>query len=279
MKKPSLTTLDEKMRDSSSMTSPVHAIGITHLGSPRYSSFVAMLDRLGIPYSLSPAVFVQGDSPWTVHYDHGARMRNLGYSMRAGEVGCFLAHRNVWEAASRIRGCVLVLEDDSHVDPARSPDIRAAAQLLSGKNMAARLISQPRPAFRTWHEIGPDASLARPVRHGNLTVGYLISQDGAKALLRHSSSFWCPVDDYMNLEYLHGCLMLHFEPEIAEHRDGGVSLIGRREKPPVSPRTRIVREFLRASRNARGLIHSWLVLARLGLCFQRVRQPSGTRLA
>jgi glycosyl transferase family 25 len=256
------------------MSTPVRAIGITHPDSPRHATFVAMLEALGLPYVLSPAVFVQGELPWSSHYDHATRMRNLGYPMRAGEVGCFLAHLNVWQLASRYEGCTLVLEDDAFVDPGRLREILTAADVLASKNMAARLISQPRPTFRTWREVGAGVSLARPTRPGNLTVGYLITQEGAGSLLKHADAFWCPVDDYMNLEYVHGCLMLHFEPEIAEHRDGGVSLIGKRTKPTVSLVTRVVREILRAWRNARGSLFSWSVLARLGLCFRRTEHPT-----
>jgi glycosyl transferase family 25 len=256
------------------MPTPVRAIGITHPGSPRCDRFVAMLEGLGIPYELRPAVFVQGELPWSRHYDHGERMRNLGYPMRAGEVGCFLAHRGVWAAASCEEGCSLVLEDDAFVDPSRLPDIMAAAQLLVREKAAARLISQPRPSFRSWRSLSKETELVRPVRNGNLTVGYLITRKGAASLLRYSESFWCPVDDYMNLGYVHGCLMFHFEPEIAEHRDGGVSLIGQREKPSVSLQARVVREALRAWRNLRGRLHSWMTLVRLGLCFSRVRRPA-----
>jgi glycosyl transferase family 25 len=255
------------------MSTPVRAIGITHPDSPRHATFVAMLESLGLPYVLSPAVFVKGELPWSSHYDHRTRMRNLGYPMRAGEVGCFLAHRDTWEAAAAHDGCTLVLEDDAYVDPVRVREIVAAAAFLAGRNMAARLISQPRPTFRIWRELCGDMNLAYPTRPGNLAVGYLLSQESARALLRHADSFWCPVDDYMNLEYVHGCPMLHFEPEIAEHRDGGISLIGKRTKPPVSLVTRLVREILRAWRNARGSLHAQLTLLRLGLRFRHVRRP------
>lgn len=256
------------------MPTPVRAIGITHPGSPRHDGFVTMLAALGLPYELKPAVFVQGELPWSRHYDHPVRMRNLGYPMRAGEVGCFLAHRGVWEAAAELEGCTLVLEDDAFVDPVKMVMILAAADLLAGKSMAARLISQPRPSFRTWRALCAGTVLGRPTRNGNLAVGYLITKEGAGALLRHSEAFWCPVDDYMNLGYVHGCVMLHFEPEIAEHRDGGVSLIGRREKPSVGLRTKIAREALRAWRDLRVKAHSWLVLIRLGLYFRKIRRPA-----
>ncbi len=256
------------------MPTPVRAIGITHPDSPRYNRFVATLKALGIPYELKPAVFVQDTLPWSSHYDHRSRMRNLGYPIRAGEVGCFLAHRGAWEAASHWEGCTLVLEDDAFVDPSRLPDIIAASELLVEKSSAARLISRPRPSFRIWRKLSSGTSLGRPTRNGNLTVGYLISKKGARTLLLNSKSFWCPVDDYMNLEYIHGCLMFHFEPELAEHRDGGVSLIGRREKPSVSLTKKVTREALRSWRNLRSRLHSWMILVRLGLCFSRVRPPA-----
>lgn len=256
------------------MRTPVRAIGITHPGSPRYARFIAMLEALGLPYEIRPAVFVQGDLPWSPHYDHAARMRNLGYPMRAGEVGCFLAHRGAWEAAAAFAGCSLVLEDDAFVDPARVPLILAAADHLAGGDCAARLISQPRTSFRTWRELGGGACLGRPTRAGNLAVGYLVSPGGAAALSRGSRAFWCPVDDYMNLEHTHGCLLMQFDPEIAEHRDEGASLIGGRAKPRVGLGIRLLREARRAWRNVRDRLHAWRTLARLGLCFRRVRRPS-----
>lgn len=259
---------------ASVMQTPVRVIGITHRDSPRRAHFISMLEALGIPYALSPAVFVQGELPWSEHYDHATRMRNLGYPMRAGEVGCFLAHREAWKAAAEQDGCTLILEDDAFVDPAKASDIIAASGLLAGQVMMARLISQPRPSFRAWRKLPSGTCLARPTRPGNLAVGYLLSRDCARALIRHSAAFWCPVDDFMNLEYVHGCPMMHFEPEIAEHRDGGVSLIGGRTKPSVSLPRRIIRELLRAWRNARGSLFSWSVLARLGLCFRRTEHPT-----
>lgn len=138
--------------------------------------------------------------------------------------------------------------------------------------MAARLVSVPRPAFRVWRELGDGACLGLPVRAGNLTAAYLLTREAASALLAASSRFSCPVDDFMNLTYLHGVDVMHLEPELVLH-DAAVSGMGARTKPVVGAWARMRREMLRAARSLRLALSRLGARRRLGLLLRRAEPP------
>ena len=247
---------------------------ITHDQSPRRNSILGHLTELGLDHEISPAVFPQGELPWDACYDNAERLGRLGYPMTRGEVGCFLAHRRAWNTIVR-RGLpmALVIEDDARLAEGVAEGLSAVSRALGDQAAFARLVSDPRPAYRPWADLGRHGCLAYPVRPGDLTVAYLVTQEGARALLEGSRKFWCPVDDFMNLEDAHGAVAFHVEPPMAEHHDGGASLIGRRTKPKMAAGAKVIREIRRAWHKSRLALSRELTLWRLGIRFRKARQP------
>jgi GR25 family glycosyltransferase involved in LPS biosynthesis len=101
------------------MDNSLKCIIICQVSSERGASAISRAKELGINYEICPAVFPEGDLPWSKHYNHPRRIRNNGYGMTKGEVGCCLAHREVWKKI--VDGNdekVLVLEDDAEINPA-----------------------------------------------------------------------------------------------------------------------------------------------------------------
>lgn len=241
--------------------------------SPRQAAFRAHARSIGLEPELSPGVQPAGDSPWSPHYDDAGRRRLFGYPMQRGEVGCFLAHRNVWSTmVERRLPVALVLEDDAVLAGSRLAEVVSAAEAILGRPLVARLVSEPRPAIRIWRELGGGACLGLPVRPGNLTTAYLITLEAAGALLTASERFRFPVDDFMNHTYRHGVDILHLEPELARH-DAVRSEIGVRLKPPVTPWVRLRREWFRVGRSVRGGLGRLAGRLRLGLLLTRASPP------
>ena len=250
-----------------------HTFVIGQAGSIRTQSFFAHAQSVGMEAELSPAVFLAGECPWSEHYDHNSRLSTMGYGLNRGEVGCFLAHRKVWQkiVEGTDRVC-LVLEDDARWVASPDADIALAMDAIAGRTMLIRLLSQPRRSYRIWRQLSSSSSLYLPTRASDLSVAYLITQEAAARLLQASERFIWPVDRFFNFGYLHGVDVLHLAPEKVLHEDT-TSLIGKRLKPGVSWVFRLKREWLRALQSIRVAWAYQQTLGRLGLRLKTIWKP------
>jgi glycosyl transferase family 25 len=247
---------------------------IGQAGSIRTQSFFAHAKSVGFEAELSPAVILTGECPWSEHYDHVSRLSTMGYGLNRGEVGCFLAHRKVWQkiVEGTDRVC-LVLEDDARWVASPDADIALAMDAIAGRTMLIRLLSQPRRSYRIWRQLSSSCSLYLPTRASDLSVAYLITQEAAARLLQASERFIWPVDRFFNFGYLHGVDVLHLGPEKVRHEDTD-SLIGKRTKPIASWTFRLKRECIRAIQSVRVAWAYQQTLGRLGLRLKPIWQPS-----
>jgi glycosyl transferase family 25 len=227
----------------------------------------AHLGEIGLSFELSPPVFLQGAPEALPEYDGAKRTYELGYPLTKGEVGCFLAHRSVWERVALMGSACLVLEDDARPTAELVATLSAAATAIAGQRMLVRFYSVKHPKHKCWKQLTKRFSLVRPLSPGGSTVAYLLTPECARALLEGSRSFWLAVDEYMDDEASHGCVILHGFPEWVAHDDEGASMVGARVKPTLNLGRKVFREWRRAVRNARQFIHREKVLWRLGLRF------------
>ena len=242
-------------------------IVISTPGGRRHELAEAHLKALGLSCELSPAVFIQMPPEALPGYDHPRRVRELGYGLTQGELGCFLAHRAAWEAIARRGETCLVLEDDARLEPQLVPLLGQASRALAGRAMLIRFYSVKHPRHMTWRRLAEGFELVRPLSAGGSTVAYMLTPECACALLDGSRNFWLAVDEYMDDEAAHGAAILHAFPEWVRHEDEGASLVGPRVKPPLSLLRKAWREGRRAIRNIRQKIHREKTLWQLGLRF------------
>ncbi|HAZ66620.1 MAG TPA: hypothetical protein DCY41_07690 [Opitutae bacterium] len=251
-----------------------HAFVIGEAGSMRTQSFFAHAQSVGFEAELSPAVFLTGEYPWSEHYDHVSRLSTMGYGLTRGEVGCFLAHRKVWqkivEGSDRV---CLVLEDDARWITPPDADVALATDAIAGRPMLVRLLSHPQRSYRIWRNLSSSSSLYLPTRASDLSVAYLITREAAVRLLQSSERFIWPVDRFFNFGYLHGVDVLHLGPEKVHHEDTN-SLIGKRSKPIASRIFRLKREWLRVLQSVRVAWAYQKTLGRLGLRLKPIWKPS-----
>ena len=249
---------------------------ITHAASPRADRIRNHARELNIHAREVGAVFVKMETFWPAEYDRKERLVRLGYDMRPGEIGCFMAHRRAWEAfmTSGMPVC-LVLEDDAILPESTRTSVAEAAKTIIGLPYLIRIYSEPARNWRAWRELPSGGYIGRPVSAGNTAVAYLVSREGCQRLLDCSNQIWCPVDDFMNQEREHGCFVFHLEPAGALHAHGGHSIIGARTKPPVGWITRARREIFRAANSMCNYAHRNYINMKLGIFFTRSR-PSLT---
>ena len=240
-------------------------------GSRRHRLLEGHLSELGVDAQVVPAIFLNSDPERASGYDLRVRMKTLGYGLTKGEVGCFLAHRSAWEkVAAGDRPC-LVLEDDARLDSRLVRNLGELSGAIAGTKVILRLFSQRHPRSKLWRRLPSGLDIVRPLTAGHSAVAYLLDPAAAAALLQSSTRFWQTVDNHMDSEPDHACVVMHVLPELVRHDDEGSSLIGERHKPLLSLLFRLRREWLRALRNWRLAWHREKTLWSLGLRWARSR--------
>jgi len=240
-------------------------IVISTPGGRRHELAEAHLKELGLSCELSPAVFIQVPPENVPGYDHPRRLRELGYGLTKGEIGCFLAHRTAWKSIARRGEPCLILEDDARLESRLVPLLNQASVALAGRAMLIRFYSIKHPQHKTWRSLAGGFELVRPLSPGGSTVAYMLTPECARALLEGSRSFWLAVDEHIDDEASHGAPILHGFPEWVRHEDEGASLVGARTKPQISAFRKVAREWRRHLRNIRQSFHRERTLWQLGL--------------
>ena len=237
------------------------------------------LHDIGLEHEVCPAVFPPPEHPWSPRYDEGRRVDAYGYPMVRGEIGCFLAHREAWRrVVEESADMTLVLEDDNVLLDSDLASIREVAESPEIKDIVTLLFTGSRLRFRRWLRVGM-VSVVRPTGVAYNTAAYLVGKKSAVKLLAESETFFCPVDEFLNLEYLHGVTLVHTYPFLAGHPDETPSLIGLRAKPKITNLRRLVRNYHRLIRRFRDGACRLRTLAKMGLLFAKVEKPlsSGSR--
>jgi len=248
----------------------LHILAIADVNSAKGKIAKQRLVDLGVSFEIIPAVFPNEPHPWSAHYDEKSRIRLNGYPLVKGEVGCFLAHREAWKVVvAGPHETVLILEDDFKITPEDLPKIASIAEIKESKNLITLLFAANHElSFRRWLKPG-DVQLVVPTHKAYSTLAYFVSKQSAAQLLKHSESIFCPVDEFTNMESLHGIPLVCTYPLLVS-QDGSDSTIGHRAKPSIKTRQKLIRNYFRFIWMIREKISRFKTLLKLGLIGTKV---------
>jgi glycosyl transferase family 25 len=159
----------------------------------RLAHMAAMLGGLGVAFQRVPAIDGRKLGEAEVK-----RLAPDG-GLFAGEIGCFLSHRECWRRiAAGASGSGIVLEDDVRISPGLS-ELAATSGWVPDDADIVKLESRPGVSAIIDRESLPAGTrrLAR-LRGAHLcTGGYAITKAGARKLLAASETLSTPVDNFM----------------------------------------------------------------------------------
>lgn len=249
------------------MNSPLIPIRIVNLPAraDRRVQLAAQMAMLGdYPYAFFPAVHGarQPDHPLFDHYDPVARARVKGRSnpLKPSQLGCFASHYLLWQECLESGRPLIVIEDDAIIQPNFADFLRQAPAIaqhwplvwLHGSDKPGR---DPSIAIE---RAGPFV-LHKKLKGHFRTVAYLITPEGAKALLRHCETWVYPVDDTMIRFYEHGVESIALQPPCVTHDDDSASdITGPSIRTPHSLGDNLRREAFRLRDNIRKLFHNFV---------------------
>jgi len=226
------------------------------------------LDVCGLPYRFFDAIRVDLARGWPENYDRQQRLEHSGVDLRAGEMGCYLSHREVWKAflASDEELC-LVLEDDVEIRPDFADVVTALCNNRQDWEFVRLTGVFARTAFPLRRLVG-EHFLVDYLEQPNGTQGYLLNRNAARRLLAYTERMAHAIDMAIDHEWEHGVNIMGVKPGPIVHQEEFETTLGAWSKPRLSLRKKLMRELHRAGGNLKKQL--WLARKRRLL---RLRKP------
>lgn len=215
-----------------------------------------------MPWEFVDAEVGRQDAP---EYDDATCQRYFGRSLKPGEIGCFLSHRKVWQMCLALDKPILVLEDDINVRGCLNSALSFAATSHL-KWDVLRLAGIYAVRRQIIHERHDDSKLVELLENPCGTAAYWLTPSGAQKLLAHSSTFFMPVDHYLEERYMHGAEILACQPYplAGDAFDPATSsTIGPRNQTRPNLLRKIRQELFRAPYGFRRRMWQWMRLWRI----------------
>jgi glycosyl transferase, family 25 len=209
----------------------------------------AQLAGCGLPYRFFDAVRIDPGHRWPDIYARTRRLRHSGVDMRAGEMGCYLSHREIWKAfLAGDDALCLVLEDDVEI----GPDFAAVVGALcdnTGDWEFVRLTGVfQRTAYPLRRLAGPHF-LVDYLEQPNGTQGYLLNRRAARVLVDYTAAMAHAIDMAIDREWEHGVNIMGVTPGPISHQESFETTLGSATRPRLSLRQKLMRELHRAGGN------------------------------
>jgi glycosyl transferase family 25 len=181
-------------------------------------------------------------------YDCKRRKLYFGYDLSPGEVGCFLAHRKVWQMVQAENENCLILEDDVLIDGLNLELVSQLSRLALTKPAPTKLpsafILRLAGVFEKPHKFILGTQIARYWGDPSGAAAYVLGANEATRLVTKSIGFYMPVDDFLEATHLHGLNSYAWLPYPIRQANLD-SCIGLRSRPPLSRWVRLRRLLLR----------------------------------
>ena len=218
----------------------------------------AQLDSCGLPYRFFDAIRVDLGRGWPDNYARSQRLRHSGVDMRAGEMGCYLSHREIWKAfLAGDEALCLVLEDDAEIGPDFAAVVEALGEDTSDWEFVRLTATFQRTAYPL-RRLAGEHFLVEYLEQPNGTVGYLLNRRAARRLLDYTTDMAHAIDNAIDREWEHGVNIMGVAPGPISHQESFETTLGSAPRPRLSLRQKLMRELHRA----RGNIGKQLFLAR-----------------
>jgi glycosyl transferase family 25 len=189
----------------------LQTIVISLLRSPqRRETAQSELSRTNLKWSFLDAVDGSQLKSHPPEYKPHKVKRLLGFELTPNEIGCFLSHKQAWQACLKNNQPTLVFEDDFIL----LPHFENTLQLLLTEFQDWRLIRLQALA-KTQHDVVKttgDISIVKNHEDPLGATAYIVKPEAAKILVEHAKDIYEPLDHFLEHEQKHGVEMLAVKP-------------------------------------------------------------------
>lgn len=217
----------------------------------RRAYMARQFDAIGASYRFLDGIRVDLAAGWPAAYDRKARLAYALADLRAGEIGCYMSHRQAWQdLLDSDQEVCCVLEDDVALHSDFSATVQALYDCRADWDLVRLfgLFAQPSKRLQQIH--GPHYLVDYWRKQPNGTQGYLLTRAAAQKLLAHTARIVYPIDDAIDREWEHRLRLRGVEPAVLLHPEVGfASTIGDRGSSSTSLADKLKREYTRLDTN------------------------------
>lgn len=238
---------------------PVYVINLPR-SADRRASIEQQADERGFTPTWFHAIDgYQTEHPLFNHVNEAKRLRLKGRPFKPGELGVWASHYLLWEICVRDNQTIVVLEDDSILKP-NFVEFLQKADMIAEQFPYLRLFDSHQPSNKV-HTI-EGFSIHRYWRSPLRATGYLLAPEAAQKFLSMADQWVLPVDDYMDLAWLHGVDCLGIKPGcISELTEFATTIQMPAPKEHLSLQQKLLREAFRCYLRCRYCLDFFLRLA------------------
>jgi glycosyl transferase family 25 len=219
---------------------------ISLLRSPqRREKAQSELSKTNLKWSFLDAVDGSQLQSFPREYQSHKVKRMMGFDLTPNEIGCFLSHKNAWQACLKENQPTLIFEDDFIL----LPHFEKILELLLTEFHNWQLIRLQSLA-QTQHDIVKTIGEISIVKNHEDPLGataYIIKPAAAKILIEHAKDIYEPLDHFLEHEKKHGIEMLAVKPYPVDISKAQSTISDRPEdRKPIKGLRKILRSFNRA---------------------------------
>lgn len=185
--------------------------------SSRRAAMVEQLEPLGLAYEFFEAI--DGKTQNHVLFNRfDARMAEIrrGYTLTAGELGCYASHFILWQRCVEQNCPLLIFEDDVAINDNFSSAYNGALEKIEQYGLLRFSGHKPRRWVHI-EKVANDVSIVR-LKIGPLGAScYAISPSAARMLLETADVWFEPIDCHLDRFWEHGIKPFGFAPWPVKH--------------------------------------------------------------
>lgn len=183
----------------------------------RRANMISLLEPLGLPYSFFEAVDGRaGHHPLFDRFDPRLAEVRRGFTLTAGELGCYASHFLLWEKSVRENRALLIFEDDAGLNDNFVAAYKSASAHIDKRGLI-RFSGHKRRDWAKVETIGNGLDLIRLKIGPHGTSAYAISPAAAAKLIATAGIWFEPVDCHLDRFWTHGVECFGISPWPVSH--------------------------------------------------------------
>ncbi|WP_252178062.1 glycosyltransferase family 25 protein [Endozoicomonas sp. 4G] len=136
-------------------------------------------------------------------YSESQSIKHGGRPLALGEIGCYLSHTSIWQKiVDEQIPCALILESDVVLTQESIECLKNIKKSSVSWDLMMMFYRECLPSI--WHktQLTKKSKIVKFTNKSSCTTAYLVTEQGAKKLLKHAYPLYMPVDDYMTGGYI-----------------------------------------------------------------------------